>query len=107
MTPTFQIEAPAELSVLIPKEIFTSGLSPMARLILFVVFAHGSEKIGLAELIGKTGCSITRHAWLKYSRELERAGWLIRKNHGSGGRGIWRHERTFLRKPRPDPLKIF
>jgi hypothetical protein len=107
MTPTFQIEEPTELSALIPKEVFTSELSPLARLILLVVFAHGREKISLQELVGNTGCSITRHSWIKYSKELERAGWLIRKNHGSGGRGIWRHERTFLRKPRTDPLNLF
>lgn len=104
MRDEFYIEQSVELTASIPRLVFTSNLSPVARLILLVVFAHGGGRISLEELIGNGGCNISLYAWHKYSRELVKAGWLIRRNHGSGGRGVWRHERTFQRSPSSDLL---
>jgi len=104
MCSDYFVEKSLELTASIPREIFSSDLSPIARLILLVVFAKGRGRMSLEELIGGGGCNISKHAWHKHSRELVHAGWLIRKNHGGGGRGVWLHERTFLSSPRVDIL---
>lgn len=101
--PEFLIEESPEIAATIPREIFAGELSPIARLILLTVFAKGNGKISLSDLTGINGCNLARHSWLKYSAELERKGWLTRKN-SSMGRSKFIHERTFHRKPKQDPL---
>jgi len=100
----FEVESPVDGDPL-PAQIFFDELSGQARSVLMAV--HGRPRSVLRPtLVWITSITgLSRSGWLKASRELVHRGWLIRKNHGGGGRGKgFRHERIFLRTPRKNPL---
>ena len=101
----FAVEAPTDGDP-IPAAIFTDPhLSGRARSILMAV--HGRPRsVSRPSLTWLCATlELSRAAWLKTARELVHAGWLIRRNHGGMGQGRgFRHERTFLRAPRENPL---
>lgn len=99
----FEVESPVDILAAIPPAILNPDvdLSPRARAVLVFAFTSPTQP-GKAYL--KLVCGLGESAWLLTCRELQTKGWLVRRNHGGGGRGVWRHERTFLRVPRKNPL---
>jgi hypothetical protein len=82
-------------------EAVEADLSRHAHHILLIVLTL-NRTITKVEIMRRA--KIGETTWKKSTKELESKGWLIRRNHGGGGRGVWRHSRTFLRIPRRDPL---
>lgn len=102
---SFSVEQPADGDP-IPAAVFADpALSSKARGILMAV--HGRPRsVGLPTLEWiMSVCGLSRRGWLQASRELVHLGWLVRRNHGSKGRGKgFKHERSFPRSPIKNPL---
>jgi len=98
----FEVEPPVDILAAIPPRVLSDDMGASARLILLLAFSL-KEKPSKGLLMRLAGINSDK-TWQKVCREMEHRGWLIRKNHGSAGRGKWRHERTFLRKPIENPL---
>jgi hypothetical protein len=89
----------------IPLGVYTDNrLSGPARAILMAVHGRPKNIARPTKAWLMTMVGFGEGSWKKYTTELVALGWLIRTNHGGGGRGKWRHERTFLRTPRNNPL---
>ncbi|MDD5395480.1 MAG: hypothetical protein PHE17_20850 [Thiothrix sp.] len=100
----FEVEPPTDVLASLPPAVLLpeTDLSASARAILVYAFSS-PKKPSKALLMALAGVG-SDTTWQKICRELEAKGWLIRRNHGSGGRGKWKHERCFCRIPRKNPL---